>query len=192
MATPKGKTSTNRSDEQEIDLNLTFGGIYNTGNSNGISVPQPFSQIIASVAKNPAFQWAIEIMRSEINNNSKIGKICLKFMNLLSNSMEKGKSILLPESNGEKPSNKVKNFDNVVTSMNTSDLLRTMPCGTTSGGIINGKLTEGILYSGGEEKRISIHCICHGMFYTTAEFVKHGGGKEVDDPMKFIKVVDDA
>ena len=76
--------------------------------------------------------------------------------------------------------------------MNISDLLRTMPCGTTFGGIINGKLTEGIIYSDGEEKRISILCICHGMFYRTAEFVKHGGGKEVDDPMKFIKEVDDA
>uniref|UniRef100_A0A3Q7FHQ0 Ninja-family protein n=1 Tax=Solanum lycopersicum TaxID=4081 RepID=A0A3Q7FHQ0_SOLLC len=79
---------------------------------------------------------------------------------------EKGKSILLLESNGEKPSNKVTYFYDV--------------------------LDKGILYSGGEEKRISILCICHGMFFTVAEFMKHGGGKEVDDPMKFIKVVDDA
>ncbi|KAH0696158.1 hypothetical protein KY290_013529 [Solanum tuberosum] len=150
MATPKGKTSTYRSDEQEIDLNLTLGGLYNTENPNEISVPQPFSQIIASVANNPAFQRAIEIIRSEMNNNSKDmpeinvlestsytpekgnsivvppkitekrkatgptfvpksnGESAIKF------NAEKGKSILLPESHGEKPSKKVKNSDEVL------------------------------------------------------------------------------
>ena len=71
MTLPKGKTSTYRSDEQEIDLNLTLGGIYNTGNPNEISIPQPFSQIIASVTNNLAFQRAIKGIRSEMNNNSK-------------------------------------------------------------------------------------------------------------------------
>ncbi|KAH0698776.1 hypothetical protein KY284_012991 [Solanum tuberosum] len=56
--------------------------------------------------------------------------------------------------------------------MDTSDLLRIMPSVTTSGGIRNGKLTEG--------------------FFSPAEFVKHGGGKEVDNPMEFINIVDDA
>lgn len=71
MTLPKGKTSTYRSDEQEIDLNLTLGGIYNTGNPNEISIPQQFSQIIASVTNNLAFQRAIKGIRSEMNNNSK-------------------------------------------------------------------------------------------------------------------------
>ncbi|XP_027770417.1 uncharacterized protein LOC107009883 [Solanum pennellii] len=131
MTFPKGKTSTYRSDEQEIDLNLTLGGIYNTGNPNGISVPQPFSQIIASVANNAAFQRAIEIIRFAMNNNSKDreempeiyekrkatnptfvpesnGESATKF------NSEKGKPILLPESNGEKPSKKVNNSNDVL------------------------------------------------------------------------------
>ena len=52
--------------------------------------------------------------------------------------------------------------------MNTSNLLRTMTCVTTSGGIINER------------------------FFTVFEFMKHGGGKEIVNPMKFINVVDDA
>ncbi|XP_027770379.1 uncharacterized protein LOC114076099 [Solanum pennellii] len=131
MTLPKGKTSTYRSDEQEIDLNLTLGGIYNTGNPNEISMPKPFSQIIASVANNLAFQRAIKDIRSEMNNNSKDreempeiyekrketnptfvpesnGESAIKF------NAKKGKSILLPESNGEKPSKKVKNSDEVL------------------------------------------------------------------------------
>ncbi|KAH0696161.1 hypothetical protein KY290_013531 [Solanum tuberosum] len=120
------------------------------------------------------------------------GEKALKKVKNSDEVLDKGKSIVLSKSNGEKPLKKVKNSDNIVTLMNASELLRIMPCVTTSGGIINGKLTEGILYSGGQEKQISILCICHGMFFTAAKFVKHGGGKEVDNPMKFIKVVDDA
>ncbi|XP_027770421.1 uncharacterized protein LOC114076108 [Solanum pennellii] len=130
MARPKGKTSTNRSDEQEIDLNHTLGGIYNIGNPDGILVPQSFSQIIASVANNSAFPQAIEIIRSEMNNNSKDRgdmreiyeeKATNPTFVLESNresdikfNTEKGNSILLPESNGEKPSNKITNFDEVL------------------------------------------------------------------------------
>ncbi|XP_049382757.1 uncharacterized protein LOC125847094 [Solanum stenotomum] len=211
MATTKGKTSTYRSDEQEIDLNLTLGGLYNTENPNEISVPQPFSQIIASVANNPAFQRAIEIIRSDMNNNSKDmpeinekrkatsptfvpksnGESAIKFnaekgksiflpeshgekpskkvknsdevldkgksivlpenngekaLKKVKNSdevLDKGKSIVLSKSNGEKPLKKIKNSDNIVTLMNASELLKIMPSVTTSGGIINGKLTEG-------------------------------------------------
>ncbi|KAK4709946.1 hypothetical protein R3W88_004459 [Solanum pinnatisectum] len=105
--------------------------------------------------------------------------------------MGKGKSIVFPESNGEKLLKKVKN-SNVVTSMDTSDLLRIMPSVTTSGGIINGKLIEGFLFNYGKGKQTSIVCICHGRFFSPAEFVKHGCGKEVDNPMEFINIVDDA
>ncbi|KAK6796440.1 hypothetical protein RDI58_004141 [Solanum bulbocastanum] len=347
MATPKGKTSTYRSDEQEIDLNLTIGGLYNTENPNEISVPQPFSQIIESVANNLAFQRAIEIIRFEMNNNAKdmpeinekrktTSPTCVPESNresAIKFNEEKGKSIHLPESNGEKPSKKVKNSDevldkgksielpesngekplkkvknsdevldkisngekvlkkiknshdevldkesngekvlkkiknsdevldkgksivlqesygekalkkvknsnevldkgksivlqerygekalkkvknsdevldkesngekplkkvknsdNIVNLMNVGELKDYALC-DNFWCIINRKLTEAILYNGGQEKQISILCICHERFFTAAEFVKHGGGKEVDNPMKFIKVVDDA
>ncbi|TMX02311.1 hypothetical protein EJD97_022086 [Solanum chilense] len=105
---------------------------------------------------------------------------------------EKGKSIVFPERNGEKPLKKVKNSHYAITSMDTSELLRIMPSVTTSGGIINGKLTEGFLYKYGKRKKTSIVCICHGMFFSPPGFVEHAGGKEVDNPMEFINIVDDA
>ncbi|XP_055803438.1 uncharacterized protein LOC129872480 [Solanum dulcamara] len=143
MATPKGKTS---SDQQEIDLNLSLGGSYNYENPKEISMPQPFSQIIASVANNPAFQRAIKIIRSDMDNNSKdMPEIYEKrkattptFVPALStmtkkngecaikSNTEKGKSIVLSESNGKEPLKKVKNPHNFLTLMDNSDLLRSV------------------------------------------------------------------
>ncbi|XP_009797015.1 uncharacterized protein [Nicotiana sylvestris] len=95
---------------------------------------------------------------------------------------------VIPESNyGQKPLKKAKYCDNYgVILMDANYLLKTMPSVTTS---INEKQTEGILYSFGKEKQVSIVCLCHGMFFTPAEFVKHNGGNEVDNPMKYIKVI---
>ncbi|XP_049384745.1 ninja-family protein AFP3-like [Solanum stenotomum] len=192
MAEPKGKLSTCTSAQQEMDLNLSPSGSYNCEKTDEISMPQPFSQIRASAANNPAFQRAIEIIRSDLHNKLEdTSKICENEKSAIKFNTGKGKSIVFPESNGEKPLKKVKN-SNVVTSMDTSDLLRIMPSVTTSGGIINGKVTEGFLFNYGKGKQTSIVCICHGRFFSPAEFVKHGGGKEVDNPMEFINIADDA
>ncbi|XP_015065589.1 ninja-family protein AFP1-like [Solanum pennellii] len=193
MAEPKGKLSTYRSAKQEMDLNLSPGGSYNCEKPNEISMPQPFSQIMASAANNPAFQRAIAVIRSDLHNKLEdTSKIRVKKESATKSNTEKGKSIVFPESNGAKPLKKVKNSHYAITSMDTSELLRIMPSVTTSGGIINGKLTEGFLYKNGKGKKTSIVCICHGMFFSPAEFVKHVSGKEVDNPMEFINIVDDA
>ncbi|KAH0696153.1 hypothetical protein KY290_013525 [Solanum tuberosum] len=77
MAEPKGKLSTYTSVQQEMDLNLSPGGSYNCEKTNEISMPQPFSQIRASAANNPAFQRAIEIIRSDLHNKLEdTSKIC--------------------------------------------------------------------------------------------------------------------
>ncbi|KAK6796438.1 hypothetical protein RDI58_004139 [Solanum bulbocastanum] len=77
MAAPKDKLSTYTSAQQEMDLNLSPDGSYNCENPNEISVPQPFSQIKASAANNPAFQRAIEIIRSDLHNKLEdTSKIC--------------------------------------------------------------------------------------------------------------------
>ncbi|KAG5620568.1 hypothetical protein H5410_005786 [Solanum commersonii] len=68
MAAPKGKISTYTSGQQEMDLNLSLGGSFNCEKPNEISMPQSFSQIRASTANNPAFQRAIEIVRSDLHN----------------------------------------------------------------------------------------------------------------------------
>ncbi|XP_015158952.1 uncharacterized protein [Solanum tuberosum] len=144
MAAPKGKISTYTSGQQEMDLNLSPGGTFNCEKPNEISMPQPFSQIRASAANNPAFQRAIEIVRSDLHNKLEdTSKIYENEEPSIKFNTEKGKSIVFPESNEKKPLKNVKNSHNVVTSMDTSDLLRIMPSVTTSGGIRNGKLTEG-------------------------------------------------
>ncbi|KAG2268196.1 hypothetical protein Bca4012_070485 [Brassica carinata] len=71
----------------------------------------------------------------------------------------------------------------------TSTGLFDMPCVFTKGDGPNGRRVDGILYKYGkvgEEARIM--CICHGSFLTPAEFVKHGGGGDVDRPLRHIVV----
>ncbi|XP_069150346.1 ninja-family protein AFP2-like [Solanum lycopersicum] len=138
------------------------------------------------------------VLFEDLQDNRSIRRSPASTAEYKSYNPEKSNSIVVPPKIAEKRKETRPTFvpksngESAIKFNGKGDLLRTMPCGTTFGGIINGKLTEGIIYSDGEEKRISILCICHGMFYRTAEFVKHGGGKEVDDPMKFIKEVDDA
>ncbi|MFS7948019.1 putative ethylene-responsive binding factor-associated repression, Ninja family [Helianthus anomalus] len=59
-----------------------------------------------------------------------------------------------------------------------------MPCVTTKGG----KRIQGFLYRYGEDEEVRIVCVCHGSFLTPAEFVKHGGGGEVEHPLRHIVV----
>nr|XP_018634214.2 ninja-family protein AFP2-like [Nicotiana tomentosiformis] len=170
-------------------------------------------RITPRATNNPVFRHAIENIRSHGNNRSEdTSRIYVeestppnnqekRIATLSSTSvptpgMTRSKGIVLsspenviPEGNyGEKPMKKAKYFDNYgVILMDANYLLKTMPSVTTS---INGKQIEGILYSFGKDKQVSIVCLCHGMFFTPAEFVKHNGGEEVDNnPMKFIKVI---
>ncbi|KAF5766113.1 putative ethylene-responsive binding factor-associated repression, Ninja family [Helianthus annuus] len=59
-----------------------------------------------------------------------------------------------------------------------------MPCVTTK----VGKRIQGFLYRYGEDEEVRIVCVCHGSFLTPAEFVKHGGGGEVEHPLRHIVV----
>ncbi|XP_076950549.1 ninja-family protein AFP3-like [Bidens hawaiensis] len=60
----------------------------------------------------------------------------------------------------------------------------TMPCVSTKGG----KRIRGLLYRYGEDEEVRIVCVCHGWFLTPVEFVKHGGGGEVEHPLRHIVV----
>ncbi|KAK3037965.1 hypothetical protein RJ639_030670 [Escallonia herrerae] len=68
------------------------------------------------------------------------------------------------------------------------DVMKAMPTVTTTGGIPFGKKIEGFLYHY-SEGYVRIVCVCHGMFFSPAEFVKHSSGLEVVNPMKHIKVL---
>ncbi|RVW35562.1 Ninja-family protein AFP3 [Vitis vinifera] len=67
------------------------------------------------------------------------------------------------------------------------ELIKQMPTVVTTGAGPNGKRIEGFLYKFGTGQ-ISLVCICHGMFFTPAEFVRHAGGDDVENPMKQIIV----
>lgn len=47
---------------------------------------------------------------------------------------------------------------------------------------------EGFLYRYKRGEEVKIVCVCHGMFLSPAEFVKHGGGGDVACPLKHIVV----
>ncbi|KAM0055422.1 putative ethylene-responsive binding factor-associated repression, Ninja family [Helianthus debilis subsp. tardiflorus] len=64
-----------------------------------------------------------------------------------------------------------------------------MPCVSTKGDGVNGKKIEGFLYRYRKGEEVRIVCVCHGSFLTPAEFVKHGGGGDVEHPLRHIVVM---
>ncbi|XP_069150465.1 ninja-family protein AFP3-like [Solanum lycopersicum] len=68
------------------------------------------------------------------------------------------------------------------------NFLLKMPGVSTKGDGPNGKKTEGFLYAYKRGGEVKIVCICHGYFLTPAEFVKHAGGGDVENPLRLITV----
>jgi hypothetical protein len=96
------------------------------------------------------------------------------------------KSDILSETKLEKPPKKIK-VSNSCFQHNGMDVMKQMPSVTTTGDGPNGKRIEGVLYKY-MKGQVSIVCVCHGSFLSPAEFVKHAGGKDVENPMKHINV----
>ncbi|KAL0424506.1 UNVERIFIED_CONTAM: Ninja-family protein AFP3 [Sesamum radiatum] len=63
-----------------------------------------------------------------------------------------------------------------------------MPYVSTKGYGPNCRKTEGFLYRYKRGDDVKIVCVCHGMFLSPAEFIKHGGGGDVAHPLKHIVV----
>lgn len=63
-----------------------------------------------------------------------------------------------------------------------------MPYVSTRGYGPNLNKIEGFLYRYKRGEDVKIVCVCHGMFLSPAEFVKHGGGGDVAYPLKHIVV----
>jgi hypothetical protein len=97
-----------------------------------------------------------------------------------------GKSDKISETKLEKPPKKIK-VSKGCSQHNGMDVLKQMPSVTTTGDGPNGKRIEGVLYKY-MKGQVSIVCVCHGSFLSPAEFVKHAGGKDVENPMKHINV----
>ncbi|CAI9761819.1 unnamed protein product [Fraxinus pennsylvanica] len=68
------------------------------------------------------------------------------------------------------------------------NMMQDMPGVFTKGDGPNGRRVDGILYKYGKGEEVRIMCICHGSFLSPAEFVKHAGGSDVDQPLKHIVV----
>lgn len=63
-----------------------------------------------------------------------------------------------------------------------------MPYVSTRGFGPDNRQINGFLYRYKRGEDIKILCVCHGMFLSPAEFVKHGGGGDVKNPLKHIVV----
>ncbi|KAK9282172.1 hypothetical protein L1049_005084 [Liquidambar formosana] len=70
--------------------------------------------------------------------------------------------------------------------------LAQMPCVSTTGNGPNGKTVTGFLYRYTKSEEVSIVCVCHGNFFSPAEFVEHAGGVDVTHPLRHITVVPSA
>ncbi|URD95025.1 ninja-family protein [Musa troglodytarum] len=66
------------------------------------------------------------------------------------------------------------------------DVVQEMPCVSATGDGPNGRRVEGFLYR--FRKDVRIVCVCHGRFFTPAEFVEHAGGGDVAHPLRRIVV----
>lgn len=73
------------------------------------------------------------------------------------------------------------------TSSIVKNVLADMPCVSTVGGP-NGRRVEGFLYRYRKGEEVRIVCVCHGSFLTPAEFIKHAGGGDVENPLRHIVV----
>lgn len=63
-----------------------------------------------------------------------------------------------------------------------------MPYVSTKWDGTNGNKVDGFLYGYKKGEEVRILCVCHGLFLSPAEFVKHGGGGDVENPLKHIVV----
>ncbi|KAK8588455.1 hypothetical protein V6N12_022895 [Hibiscus sabdariffa] len=71
------------------------------------------------------------------------------------------------------------------------DIIRNMPCVSTTGNGPNGKTINGFLYRY-TKSEVSIICVCHGSSFTPAEFVQHAGGSDVSHPLRHFTVIPSA
>ncbi|XP_073293975.1 ninja-family protein AFP3-like [Primulina huaijiensis] len=69
------------------------------------------------------------------------------------------------------------------------NVMQEMPLVSTKAYGPNGTKVDGFLYRYKKGEDVRIVCVCHGMFLSPAEFVKHGGGgSNVEHPLKHIVV----
>lgn len=88
----------------------------------------------------------------------------------------------------ERVSKKVQVLASCIHDSATIKMMKLMPSVTTTGNGPSGRKIKGLLYKF-VKGHVSIVCVCHGVFLTPAEFVKHAGGSDVENPMKLINIV---
>lgn len=66
--------------------------------------------------------------------------------------------------------------------------LKDMPHVSTKVEGPNERKIEGFLYNYKKGEEVSIICTCHGRFFSPAQFVEHGGARNVENPLRHIVV----
>lgn len=105
---------------------------------------------------------------------------------MLGGTISSGIPVNFGETSLENPLKRIK-LENNGFEDNGMDVMKQMPSVTTTGDGPNGKKIEGFLYKY-RKGNVSIVCLCHGSFLSPAEFVKHAGGRDVENPMRHITV----
>lgn len=104
------------------------------------------------------------------------------------------KAAASPATTNDKLSNRfpLENGSSKVTVARKYEMVRNklaeMPCVSTKGEGPDGKRIEGFLYRYKKGEEVKIVCVCHGDFLSPAEFVKHGGGGNVEHPLRHIVI----
>ncbi|KAK8604583.1 hypothetical protein V6N13_099519 [Hibiscus sabdariffa] len=150
---------------------------------------------VASAAKNPALIRAIAkikedltIQRSQGQGASSSSNLMKPEPKMISDATTTGKFIKLEpkEIKSKNPTKKAKLFNGGIQDGGMT-LKKTMPRVTTTGSGPGERKIEGILYRCTPEQVIIV-CVCHAMFLSPKEFVKHAGGKDVANPMRHIHI----
>lgn len=147
--------------------------------------------VVDSVTKNADFCRAMEKLKSIPGpENSKAARAATIYHPIAnSEANEIGKSDYYYQngnnSNGNPPKKaKISSYSGDSTTMR---LMRQMPSVISVGP--TGAKIEGVLFKFGSVEKIVMVCLCHGGFFSAAEFVRHAGWADVANPMHHIKVL---
>ncbi|KAE8684006.1 Mitochondrial import receptor subunit TOM5 [Hibiscus syriacus] len=141
-----------------------------------------------AAAKNPAFNRAIDTTKKGFGNSEGVG--AASSSNLIKSELgiTSGAAnfvkLELKETESENTTKKAK-LSNSWIQDEGMEVMKAMP--TVSTTCLDGRKIQGFLYKYTKEQVIIV-CVCHGHFLSPEEFVKHAGGRDVENPIKHIKV----
>ncbi|XP_047340074.1 ninja-family protein AFP3-like [Impatiens glandulifera] len=192
-----------------INLTLSLGGLYGEIEKEKPSTDRAIDQMEGmkctslkrlspfppEAKKMLAGKWAWPDNWEE-GSSSRTTAVC-RAVDKLKSSSSQGNSLLLIKNRievetqtiMENSSRKIEVANNVnTTDVTAIKMMSFMPTVTTIGDKPNGRKIEGFL-SIYNQQNIQIICVCHGRMMSPLEFVRHAGGTELKNPMRYINVL---